>query len=103
MALTLCLMCGTAGLPHILVRFYTNPDGRSAKRTALWVMVLIGVFYMFTPVWGTLGRADMPSLLANSKTDSLLIAMPRMMGGTLGDVLAGITSAGAFAAFNTGP
>jgi Na+(H+)/acetate symporter ActP len=98
-SLIIALVCGTAGLPHILVRFYTNPDGRSAKRTTFWVMILLGVFYVFTPVWGTLGRADIPSLLANSKTDSLLIAMPRLMGGTLGEVLAGITSAGAFAAF----
>ncbi len=43
-SLIMALVCGTAGLPHILVRFYTNPDGRAAKRTTFWVMVLIGVF-----------------------------------------------------------
>ena len=49
-SLIIALVCGTAGLPHILVRFYTNPDGVAAKRTTMWVMILIGVFYVFPPV-----------------------------------------------------
>ncbi len=54
-SLIIALVCGTAGLPHILVRFYTNPDGVAAKRTTMWVMILIGVFYFFPPVFGVLG------------------------------------------------
>ncbi len=46
-SLIVALVCGTAGLPHILVRFYTNPDGVAAKKTTMWVMILIGVFYIF--------------------------------------------------------
>lgn len=99
-SLIIALVCGTAGLPHILVRFYTNPDGRAAKRTTFWVMVLLGAFYVFTPIWGALGRADMPELLANSKHDSVVIALPRVLQNKLlTDILSGITSAGAFAAF----
>lgn len=98
-SLIIALICGTAGLPHILVRFYTNPDGRSAKATTFWVMVLIGAFYFFTPIWGALGRADLPSLYANNKTDSVVIALPKVLGAPWGDILSGITSAGAFAAF----
>ena len=98
-SLIIALICGTAGLPHILVRFYTNPDGRSAKRTTFWVMVLIGVFYFFTPIWGTLGREALPILYANNRTDDAVIRLPAALGGVLGDVLAGVTSAGAFAAF----
>ncbi|WP_309711686.1 cation acetate symporter [Armatimonas sp.] len=98
-SLIIALICGTAGLPHILVRFYTNPDGKSAKATTFWVMVLIGAFYAFTPIWGALGRADLPMLYANNKTDSVVIALPRAIGGVWGDVLSGVTSAGAFAAF----
>jgi Predicted symporter len=99
-SLIIALVCGTAGLPHILVRFYTNPDGRAAKRTTFWVMVLLGAFYVFTPIWGTLGRADLPSLYANGKTDAVLIALPKVLENQLlGQILAGITSAGAFAAF----
>src|SRR6185503_8849809 len=55
-SLIIALVCGTAGLPHILVRFYTNPDGVAAKRTTMWVMILIGVFYLFPPIFGVLGR-----------------------------------------------
>jgi Na+(H+)/acetate symporter ActP len=99
-SLIIALVCGTAGLPHILVRFYTNPDGRSAKRTTFWVMVLIGAFYFFTPIWGTLGRADIPWLYANNKTDAVVIQLPKaLQNKLLGDILSGITSAGAFAAF----
>lgn len=99
-SLIIALICGTAGLPHILVRFYTNPDGRSAKRTTLVVMALLGAFYVFTPVWGALGRAVLPALYANSSTDSLLIKLPSTLHNPLlGAILTGITSAGAFAAF----
>lgn len=99
-SLIIALVCGTAGLPHILVRFYTNPDGKAAKRTTFWVMVLLGLFYVFTPMWGTMGRADIPELLANSKTDTVLIKLPMMLENKLlGQILSGITSAGAFAAF----
>ncbi|MGC4045525.1 MAG: cation acetate symporter [Armatimonas sp.] len=99
-SLIIALVCGTAGLPHILVRFYTNPDGRSAKRTTFWVMVLIGTFYAFTPIWGTLGRMDIPWLYANNKTDAVVIQLPKVLENKLlGEILSGITSAGAFAAF----
>lgn len=99
-SLIIALVCGTAGLPHILVRFYTNPDGRAARRTTLWVMVMLGVFYVFTPIWGTVGRALMPQLYATNATDAAVIRLPTILDNpTLGLILSGITSAGAFAAF----
>ena len=99
-SLIIALVCGTAGLPHILVRFYTNPDGRSAKRTTLWVMVMIGTFYLFPAMWGVLGRHFLPSLYANNRTDFVVIELPAMLKNPLlGKILIGITSAGAFAAF----
>ena len=99
-SLIIALVCGTAGLPHILVRFYTNPDGKSAKRTTLWVMVMLGGFYVFTPMWGSLGRMFMPILYASNGTDSAIIKLPTMLSNpTLGHILSGITAAGAFAAF----
>ena len=99
-SLIIALICGTAGLPHILVRFYTNPDGRAAKRTTLWVMVMLGSFYVFPPAWGTLGRNVMPTLYANNTTDAVVIRLPTLGQDTIaGQVLSGITSAGAFAAF----
>ena len=99
-SLIIALVCGTAGLPHILVRFYTNPDGRAAKRTTLWVMVMIGTFYLFPAMWGVLGRSVMPVLYANNLTDSVVIRLPMALSNKLlGQILSGITSAGAFAAF----
>lgn len=98
-SLIIALICGTAGLPHILVRFYTNPDGRSAKKTTFWVMVLIGVFYFFTPIWGAVGREFISGLYVPNKTDYVVINLPGQVPGIWGDVLKGVTSAGAFAAF----
>lgn len=104
-SLIIALVCGTAGLPHILVRFYTNPDGVAAKRTTMWVMILIGIFYVFPPVFGTIGRNLMPELYAGvgaKGTDKVVLELPTLLGAkstVLGSILSGITCAGAFAAF----
>jgi cation/acetate symporter len=101
-SLIIALVCGTAGLPHILVRFYTNPDGVAAKRTTMWVMILIGIFYVFPPVFGVIGRNLMPELYAATGakgTDKIVLELPRAVGGVWGSILSGITCAGAFAAF----
>jgi len=105
-SLIIALVCGTAGLPHILVRFYTNPDGVAAKRTTMWVMILIGVFYVFPPVYGVLGRSLTPELydaVGAKGTDKVVLELPTLLAGKdhplLGSILSGITCAGAFAAF----
>ena len=99
-SLIIALICGTAGLPHILVRFYTNPDGRAAKRTTLWVMVMLGPFYVFPPIWGTLGRIVEPSLYATGTTDQRGDHPADAAGNPCSARSScGITSAGAFAAF----
>ncbi len=104
-SLIIALVCGTAGLPHILVRFYTNPDGGAAKRTTMWVMILIGIFYVFPPVFGVMGRNLMPELyngIGAKGTDKIVLELPRLLNekyAPLGSILSGITCAGAFAAF----
>jgi SSS family transporter len=104
-SLIMALVCGTAGLPHILVRFYTNPDGMAAKKTTMWVMILIGVFYVFPPIFGVLGRNFLPELYDASGSkgpDKVVLELPiliRQKYGILGSILSGITCAGAFAAF----
>jgi Na+(H+)/acetate symporter ActP len=103
-SLIIALVCGTAGLPHILVRFYTNPDGVAAKKTTMWVMILIGVFYVFPPVFGVLGRNFMPELYnatGSKGPDKVVLELPTLLGkgDIMGSVLSGITCAGAFAAF----
>ena len=104
-SLIIALVCGTAGLPHILVRFYTNPDGVAAKRTTMWVMILIGVFYLFPPLFGALGRNFVPELYAAAGakgTDKVVLELPKILNAKvpmLGSILSGVTCAGAFAAF----
>ena len=51
-SLGLALICGTAALPHILVRFYTVPDARTARSSVVWAMALIGIFYILTTFLG---------------------------------------------------
>ena len=51
-SLGLALIFGTAGLPHILVRFYTVPDAKTARISVVWAMVLIGTFYILTTFLG---------------------------------------------------
>lgn len=91
---------GTMGLPHVVVRFYTNPDGRAARRTTLVVLTLLGLFYVLPPVYAALGRLYTPDLVAQGRTDLVVLELPsRMIGGTLGDLLSALIVAGAFAAF----
>jgi cation/acetate symporter len=91
---------GTMGLPHVVVRFYTNPDGRAARRTTLVVLGLLGLFYILPPVYGALGRLYAPELIASGRTDTVVLELPSLMiGGLGGDLLSALTTAGAFAAF----
>jgi Na+(H+)/acetate symporter ActP len=109
-SLIIALVCGTAGLPHILVRFYTNPDGAAAKRTTMWVMILIGIFYVFPPVFGVMGRNLLPALYEGTGakgTDKIVLELPKVLDAAIGNsgsipwgsILSGMTCAGAFAAF----
>jgi Na+(H+)/acetate symporter ActP len=99
-SLILATFLGTMGLPHILVRFYTNPDGRAARQTTLIVLVLLGAFYVFPAVYGALGRLYAPDLYLTQGTDTVVLALPgRVFPGLGGELLSGLVAAGAFAAF----
>ncbi len=99
-ALVLATFLGTMGLPHVLVRFYTNPDGRAARRTTLLVLVLLGAFYLLPALYGALGRLYVPELLLTGRTDAVVLALPvAALSGTLGALLQALLVAGAFAAF----
>lgn len=99
-SLIIATFLGTMGLPHVVVRFYTNPDGRAARRTTLVVLVLLGIFYVLPPVYGALGRVYAGELAASGRSDVLVLELPRLMvPGIGGELLAGLVTAGAFAAF----
>jgi cation/acetate symporter len=99
-SLLVATFLGTMGLPHILVRFYTNPDGHAARRTTVRVLGLLGLFYLFPAVYGLLGRALTPELYVTGDTDSVVLRLPEAAWpGLGGEILAAIVAAGAFAAF----
>jgi Na+(H+)/acetate symporter ActP len=92
---------GTMGLPHVLVRFYTNPDGRAARRTTVIVLGLIGMFYVLVTLLGALTRLYTPQLLVSGETDAAVLLVPTAVLGHswAGWFLGGLVAAGAAAAF----
>ncbi|MGK5737800.1 cation acetate symporter [Micromonospora sp. URMC 103] len=100
-SLILATFLGTMGLPHVLVRFYTNPDGAAARRTTLVVLALVGAFYLLPTLYGVLGRIYTPQLLVTGQTDAVVVLLPgaALGHGTTGRLLAALVAAGAFAAF----
>jgi len=100
-SLILATFLGTMGLPHVLVRFYTNPDGASARRTTLVVLALVGLFYLLPTLYGVLGRIYTPQLLMTGRTDAVVLLLPEaaLGGGHLGRFLGALVTAGALAAF----
>jgi cation/acetate symporter len=96
-SLGLALVLGTAGLPHILSRFYTVPTARAARRSVMWAVGLVGVFYLMTIVLG-LGAAALigaPAIRAANGAGNT--AVPQLADSLGGTVLFGVTSAVAFA------
>ncbi len=99
-SLILATFLGTMGLPHVVVRFYTNPDGGAARRTTLVVLGLLGCFYVLPPIYAALGRVYADELVASGRSDVLVLELPRLMvPGMAGELLTGLVTAGAFAAF----
>jgi cation/acetate symporter len=99
-SLILATFLGTMGLPHVLVRFYTNPDGRAARRTTLMVLSLLGAFYLLPALYGALGKVYAADLIADGHADMVVLTLPgRLVGGVGGDLLTALVTGGAFAAF----
>jgi Na+(H+)/acetate symporter ActP len=99
-SLIVATFLGTMGLPHVVVRFYTNPDGRAARRTTLVVLALLGLFYLLPPAYGALGRVYADALVRSGRSDVLVLELPQIMvPGPLGELLTALVTAGAFAAF----
>ncbi|MFZ4984397.1 MAG: cation acetate symporter [Blastocatellia bacterium] len=84
-SLGMALIFGTAGLPHILVRFYTVPDARTARGSVVWAMIIIGVFYILTTFLG-FGAATIIGrdyIAANGGTNMSAPLLARSIGGDL--------------------
>ena len=96
-SLALALVLGTAGLPHVLMRFYTVPTAKEARRSVVWAIALIGAFYLFTLALGY-GAAALVGpdeiLAAPGAQNSAAPLLAFELGGV---VLLGVISAVAFA------
>jgi cation/acetate symporter len=96
-SLALALVLGTAGLPHVLMRFYTVPTAKEARKSVVWAIWAIGLFYLFTLVLGygagaLVGHEKILAAPGGVNSAAPLLAFE--LGGT---VLLGIISAVAFA------
>jgi cation/acetate symporter len=109
-SLLLTLVLGTAGLPHVVMRFYVNPTGPMARRTTVYVVLFASAFYWLASAAGVAGRTLTPALaeegggagLAVQVVDGLLMhpdqVLPFLAQSLGGSLLLGYVAAGAFAA-----
>ena len=95
-SLGMALILGTAGLPHILVRFYTVPDAKTARHSVVWAMVLIGSFYIMTTFLG-FGAATIVGRDFISTHGGTNMSAPLLAQSLAGDVFFAFISAIAFA------
>ncbi|MEJ3742427.1 cation acetate symporter [Actinomycetes bacterium KLBMP 9797] len=105
-SLGIALVLGTAGLPHILIRFYTVPTARAARKSVLWAIGIIGTFYLFTLALGFGAAALVGSEAITAQDRAGNTAAPQLaealgvdfLGGDLGGAtLLAIIAAVAFA------
>lgn len=97
LSLGIALVLGTAGLPHVLMRFYTVPTAKEARRSVVWAIALIGAFYLFTLIlgYGAAAIVGPDRILASAGGQNS--AAPLLAFELGGVILLGIISAVAFA------
>jgi cation/acetate symporter len=96
-SLALALVFGTAGLPHVLMRFYTVPSSKEARRSVVWAIWIIGIFYLFTLVLGFGAGALVGPAAINAAPGKANSAAPLLAFHLGGELLLGLISAVAFA------
>ncbi len=105
LSLGMALVLGTAGLPHILTRFYTVPDSRAARKSVLWAIGIIGSFYLMTLALGfgaaaLVGSKEIKAQDPSGNTAALQLAKnlgTDLFGTTGGTILLAVIAAVAFA------
>ena len=101
-SLGIALIFGTAGLPHILVRFYTVPSARAARTSVVWAMILIGSFYIMTTFLGfgaatLVGKANIGVMKEGLLVPNQNLAAPLLAEQLGGEVFLSFIAAIAFA------
>ncbi|OXM49057.1 cation acetate symporter [Amycolatopsis thailandensis] len=97
LSLGIALVLGTAGLPHVLMRFYTVPTAKEARRSVVWAIGLIGVFYLFTLVLGYGAGALVGADKIKAAPGGVNSAAPLLALELGGPILLGLIAAIAFA------
>ncbi|GLU50098.1 solute symporter family protein [Nocardiopsis ansamitocini] len=97
LSLGIALVLGTAGLPHVLMRFYTVPTAKDARRSVVWAIALIGLFYLFTLVLGYGAGALVGPEQINDAPGGVNSAAPLLALALGGPLLLGFIAAVAFA------
>ncbi|HEX8246085.1 MAG TPA: cation acetate symporter [Longimicrobium sp.] len=102
MSLGVALIFGTAGLPHILVRFYTVPDSKAARKSVVWAMILIGAFYIMTTFLGfgaatLVGKQNIGVMKDGALVPNQNLAAPLLAEKLGGEVFLSFVAAIAFA------
>ncbi len=96
-SLGLALVFGAAGLPHVLMRFYTVPTAKEARKSVVWAIVLIGLFYLFTLVLGYGAAALVGQEAIKKAPGGVNSAAPLLAFNLGGSLLMGVIAAVAFA------
>jgi cation/acetate symporter len=96
-SLAIALVLGTAGLPHVLMRFYTVPTAKEARRSVVWAIWLIGLFYLLTLVLGYGAAALVGPDAIREAPGGVNSAAPLLALALGGPILLGFISAVAFA------
>ena len=96
-SLSIALVLGTAGLPHVLMRFYTVPSAKEARRSVVWAIWLIGLFYLFSLVLGFGAAALVGPDVIRAAPGAANSAAPLLAYELGGELLLGVISAVAFA------
>jgi cation/acetate symporter len=96
-SLSMALVLGTAGLPHVLMRFYTVPSAKEARRSGVWAIWLIGIFYLFTLVLGYGAAWLVGAKTINAAPGKANSAAPLLAYELGGEIFLGIISGVAFA------
>ncbi|MDI5979098.1 solute symporter family protein [Amycolatopsis magusensis] len=97
LSLGIALVLGTAGLPHVLMRFYTVPTAKDARKSVVWAIGLIGLFYLFTLVLGYGAGAIVGKDAINKAPGKENSAAPLLAQALGGPILLGFIAAVAFA------
>ena len=97
LSLGLALVLGTAALPHVLMRFYTVPTAKEARKSVVWSIWLIGIFYLFTLVLGYGAAALVGADTIKAAPGGVNSAAPLLAFHLGGPLLLGFISAVAFA------